>query len=47
MQSISELYKDQLDRLIERDQESQAKTKATLQRLRELIKTVQSIEFED
>jgi len=47
MQSISALYKEQLDRLIEQDRESQAKTKATLQRLRELIETVQSIELDN
>jgi hypothetical protein len=47
MQSISELYKEQLNRLIEQDRESQAKTQTTLQRLRDLIETVQSIEFED
>jgi hypothetical protein len=47
VQSISEAYKIQLQRLIEADKESQTKTQATLQRLKELIKTVERIEFED
>ena len=47
MTSISEAYRVQLERLQKQDQESQAKTQATLQRLRELIKTVESIDFED
>ena len=45
--SIADSFKNRLDQLIREDQESQAKTQATLQRLRELIKTVESIEFED
>ena len=45
--SIADSFKNRLDQLIKEDQESQAKTQATLQRLRELIKTVESIEFED
>jgi conjugal transfer/entry exclusion protein len=47
MQSISEAYKIQMQNLIEADKESQAKTQATLQRLRSLIETLQSIEFEE
>jgi conjugal transfer/entry exclusion protein len=47
MQSISEAYKIRLQNLIETDEQSQAQTQATLQRLRSLIETVQSIEFED
>ena len=47
MQSISEAYRVQLQRLIETDKESQVKTQATLQRLRSLIETVQNIEIED
>jgi hypothetical protein len=45
--SIADAFKIRIDDLIKEDQESQAKTQATLQRLRELIKTVESIEFED
>ena len=47
MPSISEAYAIQLQRLIEADKESQAKTQATLQRLRALIETVQNIDIED
>jgi conjugal transfer/entry exclusion protein len=47
MQSISEAYKIQVQNLIEADKKSQAKTQATLQRLKSLIETLQSIEFED
>jgi conjugal transfer/entry exclusion protein len=47
MQSISEAYKIRLQNLIETDKESQTQTQATLQRLRSLIETAQSIEFED
>ena len=45
--SIASLFQTRIDRLVKEDQESQTKTKATLQRLRELIKTVEDIEFED
>jgi hypothetical protein len=45
--SIADLFQARIDRLVKEDQESQTKTKATLQRLRELIKTVEDIEFED
>jgi hypothetical protein len=46
MQSISEAYKIRIQNLIETDKESQAKTQATLQRLRSLIETVEKIDFE-
>ena len=45
--SIADLFQVRIDRLVKEDQESQAKTQSTLQRLRELIKTVENIEFED
>jgi hypothetical protein len=45
--SIADAFQTRLNQLIREDQESQAKTQSTLQRLRELIKTVESIEFED
>jgi hypothetical protein len=45
--STADLFQTRIDRLVKEDQESQVKTKATLQRLRELIKTVEDIEFED
>jgi hypothetical protein len=45
--SIADLFQTRIDRLVKEDQESQAKTQATLQRLRELIKTVEDIDFED
>jgi hypothetical protein len=47
VQSISEGYRIQLQRLIEADKESQAKTQATLQQLRSLIEIVQNIDIED
>ena len=45
--SIADLFKARFDQLVKEDRESQAKTQATLQRVRELIKTVEDIEFED
>jgi hypothetical protein len=45
--SISEAYAIQIEQLKKEDKESQAKTKATLQRIRLLIKTLESIEFAD
>jgi hypothetical protein len=47
MQSISETYAVQIERLKKEDEQSQAKTKATLQRIKLLIKTLESIEITD
>ena len=47
MPSISEAYAIQIEQLKKEDEESQAKTKATLQRIRLLIKTLESINFDD
>jgi hypothetical protein len=47
MQSISETYAVQIERLKKEDEQSQAKTKATLQRIKLLIKTLESIEIAD
>jgi hypothetical protein len=47
MQSISETYAIQIERLKKEDEQSQAKTKATLQRIKLLIKNLESIEIAD
>jgi hypothetical protein len=47
MASISEAYRVQIERLQQQDKESQAKTQATLQRLRSLIQKLESIDIED
>ena len=45
--SIADLFKVKLDQLVKEDQESQAKTKATLQRIKSLIGELESIEFDE
>ena len=45
--TISELFKQQLDQLIEQDRESQQKTQATLTRIRGLISDLKAIDLED
>ena len=47
MVSISEAYKVQMERLQAEDKESQAKTQATLQRIKTLISELESIDFKD
>jgi hypothetical protein len=47
MQSISETYRVQLEELHKKDEESRAKTKITLQKIRSLISKLESIEFVD
>jgi hypothetical protein len=45
--SIADIFKARLDRLVKEDQESQAKTKATLRRIKELIVDLKKIDLED
>jgi len=45
MQSVSKAYAVQIERLKKEDEQSQAKTKATLQRIKQLIKTLESMEL--
>jgi len=47
MQSISQAYAIRIERLKKEDEQSQAKTKATLQRIKLLIKTLENINFDD
>ena len=47
MPSISEAYRAQIEELRRKDEESRAKTKVTLQKIRSLISKLESIEFID
>jgi hypothetical protein len=47
MQTISESFKESLDRLIQKDKESQAKTNELLATYRELINKLEALSFDD
>jgi hypothetical protein len=47
MQTISESFKERLNRLIQEDKESQAKTNELLATYRELINKLEALSFDD